>query len=141
MNRIPLALSALALAALAGCATEHRVASAPAPVVVNPAPQAVVVPPTAVTPPGTAVVVPQTAAPTVVVAPAPAPLRAGNGRIESIIPVPPAAVAGSTVPRADKRLTIRMDDGTVQYVDTAGGVSVGDRVTLTADGRMIHPAR
>jgi hypothetical protein len=47
MTRTPLALSVVALAALAGCATEHKVASAPAPVVVNPAPAAVVVPPTA----------------------------------------------------------------------------------------------
>ena len=137
MNRIPLALSAVALAVLAGCATEHRVAPAPAPVVVNPAPAAVIVPPTAQ--PGT-VVVPQAAAPAVVVAPAPQPLRAGYGRIESIIPVPPSAAAGSSVPGANKRLTIRMDDGSVQYVDSAANLAVSDRVQLTADGRMIHPA-
>ena len=137
MTRAPLSLSAIALALVAGCATEHRVASAPAPVVVNPAPPAVVVPPTAQ--PGT-VVVPQAGAPAIVVAPAPAPLRAGYGRIESILPVPPAAVAGSSVPNANKRLTIRMDDGSVQYIDTAANVAVSDRVQLTADGRMIHPA-
>jgi hypothetical protein len=138
MTRTPLALSIVALAALAGCATEHKVASAPAPVVVSPAPAAVVVPPTAQ--PGT-VVLPQAAAPAVVVAaPAPAPLRAGYGRIESIIPVPPSAAAGSSVPNANKRLTIRMEDGTAQYVDSAANLAVGDRVQLTADGRMIHPA-
>lgn len=137
MTRVTVSLSAIALAALAGCATEHRVASAPAPVVVNPAPAAVVVPPTAQ--PGT-VVVPQTAAPAVVVAPAPQPLRAGYGRIESIIPVPASAAAGGSVPNANKRLTIRMDDGSLQYVDTAANLAVSDRVQLTADGRMIHPA-
>ena len=136
MTRPILSLSAIALAVLAGCATEHRVASAPAPVVVNPAPQAVVVPPTAQ--PGT-VVLPQ-AAPAVVVAPAAVPLRAGYGRIESIIPLPPSAAAGGSVPGANKRLTIRMDDGTVQYVDSAANLAVSDRVQLTADGRMIHPA-
>ena len=138
MNRIPLALSAVALAVLAGCATEHPVAPAPAPVVVNPAPAAVVVPPTAQ--PGT-VVLPQASAPAVVIAaPAAAPLRAGYGRIESIIPLPASAAAGGSVPGANKRLTIRMDDGSVQYVDTAANVAVSDRVQLTADGRMIHPA-
>ncbi|HET7670521.1 MAG TPA: hypothetical protein VFK84_08945 [Burkholderiales bacterium] len=137
MTRTALSLSALALAVLAGCATEHRVASAPAPVVVNPAPAAVVVPPTAQ--PGT-VVVPQAAAPAVVVAPAPVPLRAGYGRIESIVSVPPSAAAGGSAPGANKRLTIRMEDGSAQYVDSAANLAIGDRVQLTADGRMIHPA-
>jgi hypothetical protein len=90
MTRVAFTLSVAAV--LAGCATEHRVAPAPAPVVVQPAPTAgaVVVPPAA-----------------------PQPLRVG----------------------------IRMDDGTVQYVDTAAsGLATGDRVSITSDGTMRHPA-
>lgn len=120
-----------ALAALAGCATEHKVAPAPAPVVVQPAP----------TPP-TAVVVPQAGTGAVVVAPTAAgPLRAGTGRIDSLIDLPANAAAGSTVPNANKRVGIRMDDGTVQYLDTAANdLAVGDRVSITSDGYMRHPA-
>jgi hypothetical protein len=36
-------------------------------------------------------------------------------------------------------LGIKMDDGTVQYVDSvATGISVGDRVELTRDGQVRH---
>lgn len=128
MTRVAFTLSVAAV--LAGCATEHRVAPAPAPVVVQPAPTAgaVVVPPAA---PGAVVVAPA----------APQPLRAGTGRIESILDIPPAAAAGSSVPNANKRVGIRMDDGTLQYVDTAAsGLAIGDRVSITSDGTMRHPA-
>jgi hypothetical protein len=127
-------LSLAALAALAGCATEHKVAPAPAPVVVQPAPPA--------TTPPTAVVVPQAGTGAVVVAPTAAgPLRAGTGRIDSLIDLPANAAAGSTVPNANKRVGIRMDDGTLQYLDTAASdLAVGDRVSITSDGYMRHPA-
>ena len=114
MNKlaIPLALGAVAL--VAACA--HRAAPAPAPVVV----------------------VPQQA-PAVVVA-QPVALRAGFGRVESVSAAPASSGAGSTAPGALRRLGIRMEDGTVQYVDSdAPNVSVGDRVQLTADG-YIRPA-
>ncbi|HZD21484.1 MAG TPA: hypothetical protein VE325_12500 [Burkholderiales bacterium] len=125
-------LSLAALAALAGCATEHRVAPAPAPVVVQPAPT--------VAP--TAVVVPQAGTGAVVVTPvATGPLRAGTGRIDSMLDLAPSAAAGSTVPGANKRVGIRMDDGTLQYLDTAANdLAVGDRVSITSDGYMRHPA-
>jgi hypothetical protein len=133
MTRLLLALSSIGLAFVAGCASEHRVAPAPAPVVVSP--------PAATTSSGAAVIVPQASAPAVVVAPAPMPLRAGHGRIEAMVPVPAAAAAGSSVPGADKRLSIRMDDGTMQYLDTAApNLALGERVQITSDGRMIHPA-
>jgi hypothetical protein len=130
-------VSVAALAALAGCATEHKVAPAPAPVVVQPA-APVVVQPTPGSP--SAVVVPQTGA--VVVTPvATGPLRAGTGRIDSIMDLAPSAAAGSTVPGANKRVGIRMDDGTLQYLDTAASdLAVGDRVSITSDGYMRHPA-
>lgn len=124
-------LFVLAVAALAGCASEDRVTPAPAPVVVNPPPSTVVVPPqaSATVPPGT-----------VVVAPAPAPLQAGYGRVETIVPVP-ASAAGGTVPSTTKRIGVRMDNGVMQYLDTdAAGLSVGDRVQITTNGTMKHPA-
>ena len=119
-----------ALAALAGCATEDRVTPAPAPVVVNPPASTVVVPPqSSATVPGA-----------VVVAPAPAPLQAGLGRIETIVPVPSAA-AGASASAGSKRVGIRMDNGTVQYLDTsAAGLAIGDRVEITPEGYMRRPA-
>ena len=138
MSKLSL-LSLAALAALAGCATEHKVAPAPAPVVVQPAPTVVTPAPSATQP---AVVVPQAGTGAVLVTPVAAgPLRAGTGRIDSIVDLTPSAAAGSTVPGANKRLGIRMDDGTLQYLDTAASnLAVGDRVAITSDGHMRHPA-
>jgi hypothetical protein len=127
MNK--LVLAPLALAVLAACATHDRVTPASAPVVVAPPP-----PPAVVTPaPGT-VVVPQAGAggSAVVVPPAPAPLRAGIGSIDSITPVPNTS---------NRRVGIRMADNTMQYFDTsASGMTVGDRVEITSDGYMKRPA-
>ena len=128
MNK--LILAPLALAVLAACATHDRVTPASAPVVVSPAPAPAVVTPA----PGAAVVVPQPAAggSAVVVPPAPAPLRAGIGSIDSITPVPNTS---------NKRVGIRMADNSMQYFDTAApNMSVGDRVEITADGYMKRPA-
>jgi hypothetical protein len=110
----------------------------PAPV----APAAAVVVPAAPSAPAQTVIVPQATPGSIVVAPAAAqPLRAGTGRIESILDLPPSAAAGSTVPGANKRIGIRMDDGSVQYLDTAAsGIAIGDRIALTSDGYMRHPA-
>ena len=143
MSKLALPLSAVTLAILAGCAAESRVAPAPAPVVVQPAPPAAAV----VTAPATTaaaptVVVPSAGtAPVVVASAAPQPLRAGTGKIEQIINLPASAAAGSSVPGATKRITIRMDDGSVQYLDTAANdISIGERVSLTNDGTMKYPA-
>ena len=133
MNRLPFILSAIALAVLAGCATESGITSAPAPVVVAPAQPAYVVAPA-----GT-VVVPQASAGTMVVAPAAVALRAGFGRIESILAVPSAAAGGTSKPNS--RVMMKMDDGSTQYFDTqAAGMAVGDRVEITTNGTMRHPA-
>ena len=127
MTRI--ALLSLPPLLLAACVTHDPVQPAPAPVVVAPS-----------APAAGAVVVPPVAAGTVIVAPAPAPLRAGYGRIDSITPIPASAAAGGTSPRPDKRIGLRMDDGTIQYVDTAAvGLAVGQRVEILSDGRMRHP--
>ncbi len=132
--------SSLALAVLAGCASESPVTPAPAPVVITTAPQPnsqVVVP----QPSGQAVVVPQAGAGSaVVVAPAAAPLRAGFGRVESITALPGVAASGGTTNSVNRRLALRMDDGSLQYLDTpASPLSVGDRVELTSDGKMRFP--
>jgi hypothetical protein len=96
---------ALAAVALAA-ACSHRAAPAPAPVVVVPQQQ-----------------------------PTPTALRAGTGRVESITGVPTASGAGSTAPGSMRRLGIKMDDGTVQYVDSdVPNISIGERVSLTSDG-------
>jgi hypothetical protein len=115
---IPFALTAVAL--LAACA--HR--ADPAPVVVVPQQQ-----PAVVAAPST---------PTVVMAQT-AQLRPGNGRVESISSVPTAAGAGGSSNSNMRRLTVKMEDGTVQYVDTDSPQSIGDRVQLTGDG-YIRPA-
>jgi hypothetical protein len=122
MRKLYLPLSLTALGVLAACASSDPVTPAPAPVIVQPAP-VVSAPP--------AVIVQQ---PSVV--PAPTAIRAGHGRIESITPMPQSAATGGTV-RQLKRLGIKMDDGTVQFVDTpADGLAVGERVELTSDGQL-----
>jgi len=70
----------------------------------------------------------------------PAQLKAGFGRVETISAVPQSAGAGSTSVGDSRRLGVRMEDGTFQYVDTpAGNVRVGDRVQFTSDGYIRHP--
>ena len=117
-----LPLSVVALALLAGCGSRQPV------VVVPPAP-------VVTTPPATA---PATAS-VPVVAPS-ATLRAGFGRIESMTPVQTAS-AGGTAPTAMQRLGIRMEDGSMQVIDTtAPGLAIGDRVELTREGYIRrHP--
>ncbi|HYL89603.1 MAG TPA: hypothetical protein VEU32_12670 [Burkholderiales bacterium] len=144
MSKLSVPLSALTIAILAGCAAESRVAPAPAPVVVQPSPPtaAVVTAPATTTAAAPTVVVPPSgSAPVVVATPAPQPLRAGTGKIEQIINLPASAAAGSSVPGATKRVTIRMDDGSLQYLDTAAAdISIGERVSITNDGTMKYPA-
>jgi len=124
----PLSLSVLAL--LAGCATSDPVTPAPAPVIIAPAPAATA-------PAGTVVVPPGAAAPVVV--PTPTAVRAGHGRIESITALPQTSAAAGGSAKPMRRLGIKMEDGTVQYVDTAGeGLSIGERIELTRDGQLRH---
>jgi hypothetical protein len=113
-------VSIVGLALLAACGSRP-----PAPVVVVPPQQPAST--TVVTqPPATA-----TPAPAVVQA---VQLRPGMGRIESMGPAPSAS-AGGTAPSPMHRLNIRMDDGSMQMVDTpSSGLSVGDRIELTREG-------
>lgn len=131
MSKSVLVLSPLALALLAACATPEPVAPAPQAVIVNPPPVVTAPPPSA--PPGTVAVTPQ---PSAVVVQTPT-LRAGLGRVESIAQLPAtSASAGGTTPM-NRRLTVRMDDGTVQQVDTSADyLSVGDRIEIGNDGYL-----
>jgi hypothetical protein len=131
MNRLPFALSAMALAMLAGCATESGITTAAPPVVVAPATAPYVVAPAG------AVVQQQSNGTVIMVSPA-TPLRFGMGRIESIQSV--SAAAGGT-PANSNRVAARMDNGSMQYFDTqAKGLAVGDRIEITKNGTMRHPA-
>ena len=116
-----LPLSVIALALLAGCGSRQPI------VVVPPAP-------VVTTPPASA---PSASVP--VVAPA-ASLRAGFGRIESMTPVQTAS-AGGTAPTSMQRLGVRMEDGSMQVIDTAApGLATGDRIELTREGYIRrHP--
>jgi hypothetical protein len=109
---LPISLSLTALALLAACGSRQ-----PAPIVIVPSAPVVTTAPAATTP---------------VVAPA-AALRPGFGRIESMSPAQSASAGGTAATM--QRLNIRMDDGSMQVVDTPStGLSIGDRVELTRDG-------
>ena len=61
------------------------------------------------------------------------PYTAGNGVVQSVNAAPSMAAAGSSGEPL-QRLEIKMDNGTVQYVDTPSrDFSKGQRVTLTED--------
>jgi hypothetical protein len=121
MKRTAIAFSVLSLAGLAGCGSKPV-----QPVVVTPPPAQVVTTPA-----------PAGAGPTTVIVQSPVTARPGFGRVESISAAPSssAAAGGGTI----RRLGIKMEDGTMQMVDTtAGNVSIGDRVELTSDGKIRH---
>lgn len=118
---ISLSLAAVA-AALGACSTPEPATPAPAPtVVIAPQPAAPVVVAPA---PGTVYAAPST------VTVAPTAMLTGFGRVESITPLASAAAGG----RAARRIGLRMDNGTVQYVDTPAELMIGDRVEITSDG-------
>lgn len=123
MNRFPMVFSSIALLALAGCAAESVISSA-------------TVPGQAVGAAGPAASAGATAAP----AAAPVALRAGYGRIESVTVVP----GGSTIRNASKnskRITMRMEDGTMQHFETKAGISVGEHAEITSNGTLRSLAR
>ncbi|HEX6691494.1 MAG TPA: hypothetical protein VF110_10155 [Burkholderiales bacterium] len=127
MSKFGIAVPIVAIAALGACASEQPATPAPAPVVVVPqqAPAPVVTAP---------------AAPTAVVVAPPVSIKPGYGRVETITALPTTAGAGTTAASDMRRLGVRMEDGTFQYVDApAGSIKVGDRVQFTPEGYIRHP--
>ena len=62
-------------------------------------------------------------------------LRAGTGVVQSVAPAPVMAGAGSSSSSEPlQRLEIKMNDGRMQYVDTASReIAKGDRVQISED--------
>ncbi|MGH8741601.1 MAG: hypothetical protein ACREUN_11850, partial [Burkholderiales bacterium] len=59
-----------------------------------------------------------------------------------LVTLPSSAAAGATAAPAPEpfRLTLRMDDGTIQtLVQDTRALLVGDRLQITADGRLLRP--
>lgn len=127
-----LALSALAAAGLAACGTTYEETRPAAPVTIAP--------PVVATPAKPA------SNPVALATLQPGTFKPGSGILESIglVTMPPSsAAAGGTVAApapGPYRLTLRMDDGSIQSViqDTRA-LLVGDRVEITPDGRLIRP--
>lgn len=127
---VPASLIAVAtLAACGGASNYERVSAAPTVTMVTPQP--VVTYPGVIYPGGVAVV----PAGGVVVTTT-AVLRPGFGRIESMATVidTNGAVTGM------RRLILRMDDGSVQVVDTRGpNIALGERVEITSERYIRYP--
>ncbi len=153
MARIAVAIPVLALAVLGGCETYDEgyrtgppVASASIPATSG---AIVTVPSAVVTGPSSAVV----ATPGVAVVPAPGPavvpapttsFRTGYGVVDSVsqvrvVPPTSASAGSSSPPFTAYRLTLRMDDGTMQTLDEDNrSFMIGDRVQITSDGHVIR---
>jgi hypothetical protein len=130
-----IALSAFALTALAlaGCAS-YQDDPAPAAPVTTTAPVIAATPAAPATP----------ASPAALATLKPGTYRPGAGILESIglVTLPASAAAGATAAPAPGpfRLTLRMDDGTVQtLIQDTRALLVGDRLQITSDGRLIRP--
>jgi hypothetical protein len=130
MKKSLLALSLVAAATLAACGGRTYEAS------VTPAPRAaVVVSPTVVYPYPTGAVATYVQ-PSGVVVESVTVLRPGFGRVEAIQQV----VNHSGVFTGFRRLTLRMDDNTIQVLDTRGPeMALGARVEITSDRSIRYP--
>jgi outer membrane lipoprotein SlyB len=73
-------------------------------------------------------------------APASAPVSVlvpGTGTVQAIAANPSSAAAGGNI--AGQEIQLRMDNGTTQWVNVQGATfATGDRVTVTADGRVLR---
>ena len=126
MTRLSSLATLLAVAAVAGCTTYK----------VQPSPQAPVTS-------SSGAPVMSSSGPVTSTAPATAArvgLRPGYGVVESISLVnPPSASAGAPATiAAPYRLTVRMDDSTVQWIDvTDRDYRIGDRLQINADNTIM----
>jgi hypothetical protein len=133
--KLAIAVSALALTGLAACTTYYD--DRPAPGTVTSASGTPVVS-------AGSNVAPVVAAPATIATPVGA-YRPGFGIVESIslVTLPASATAGGTLPpvvSGPYRVTIRMDDGSIQtmIIDNRAFL-VGDRVQIMGDGKLIRP--
>jgi hypothetical protein len=132
---LPLSLAAIAVVAV-GCARHDRVVVTPQPVVVQqPAPAVIA------TQPAPTFIAQQAVPMAPVVTTPAATLRPGIGRIESMSATPTVSAAtGASVPTRFQRVGLRMNDGTLQIMDTdAPGLQIGERVEITSDGYIRRP--
>jgi hypothetical protein len=127
MMKAKLALTLAAAATLAACGGYETVT----PVYTSsaaPASAVVVYPST--------VYVPHGAVGSTVVLANPLPLRAGFGRVDGVTMV----VSANNTPTGMRRLSLKMDDGSFQIVDTSGPhIAVGERVEITMDSMIRYP--
>jgi hypothetical protein len=130
MKKLPLvALSVVAAATLAACGGRTYEAS------VTPAPAVVAVTPTVVYPYPTGAVATYVQ-PSNVVVESVTVLRPGFGRVQSIQQV--VNLSGQFT--GFRRLTLRMDDNTIQVLDTRGpDLALGARVEITTDRSIRYP--
>jgi hypothetical protein len=62
--------------------------------------------------------------------------KPGHGRVETVTALPTAS-AGGTSPAMMSRISMKMEDGSTQYVDTSvAGLAPGDRVEITTEGYL-----
>jgi hypothetical protein len=137
MKSLPFLLSSTALAVLSGCAAEGiSITPASAPIVMRSPSEPYVA--------GANRPVQLPDGSTVITTAPAAPLRAGMGRIDSILALPSAGAGGTASASTNSvtnRISARMDDGSMQYFDTqASGLAVGNRIEITHDLVLLqHP--
>ena len=126
MDRIlSVSASLAALALLAACSSRQ-----PAP------PPVVVVPPATAPAPVVTSQTPAQAAPRPQNVAGVPKAKPGSGRVETVTALPTAS-AGGTAANTMNRISLRMDDGITQYVDTTvSGLAPGDRVEITSEGYL-----
>ena len=135
MKKVPvIALSLVAAATLAACGGRSYEASAtPAPTAAVVLPATVVATPVVTYPSGTVTYVETMPGAVVYTAPL---LRPGFGRIETMQRVVDANGAWTGY----RRFSLRMDDGSVQVLDTKGpDIVLGERVELTTERNIRYP--
>ena len=146
MARISVTAAGLIVASLAACSTYDPYYSS------TPTPNQPVVSPVSATSATTVapapvgqIIAPPAAVPPVAVAPAAVPAapawRPGSGTVESVslvrVATASASTGSSTAGRTAYRLSVRMDDGTVQSIDQdSRSFMVGDRVEISSAGRV-----
>ena len=62
------------------------------------------------------------------------PYSPGMGTVQAVTPTP--VIAGASSSASLNRLHVRMDNGRVQYVDTASSIARGARVELTPNRQL-----